>query len=130
MITQKRKDQVREIIAYYYEDRSVGVWRKKYNKLDNGERRFIPGIFQKTRSTGHKKTALVRINNTSRQHITNNNRNSTANSAQRLTDDQFVMRTKLQRDYRLVSTPLVFIAFLSGRDFTWTSLERSPYLGS
>ncbi|GBL80593.1 hypothetical protein AVEN_225277-1 [Araneus ventricosus] len=54
---------------------------------------------QERRNTGKRKnTAFAQFSNTSKQQITNNNRNSTNNNAQRLAADQLAMRTRLQRD--------------------------------
>ncbi|GBM41254.1 hypothetical protein AVEN_180547-1 [Araneus ventricosus] len=55
---------------------------------------------QERRNTGNSKnTALAQISNTSRQQVTNNNSNSTNDSAQRLVAEQLAMRTRLQRDF-------------------------------
>ncbi|GBM44797.1 hypothetical protein AVEN_148299-1 [Araneus ventricosus] len=70
---------------------------------------FIPRIFQKSRSTeSKKKAALARISIASRQAITNNDRDNTINSNQRLTADQIALRTELRRDYYALSSSGIY----------------------
>ncbi|GBL75666.1 hypothetical protein AVEN_154978-1 [Araneus ventricosus] len=99
------------------------------NKLDNGQRRIIPRIFQKPRWTGITKHNTLQIINISRQQLTNNNGHSTINGAQRITADQLALRTKLQRD-SCVSVPMGIYSLPTGHDVTWNSVVRSLYLSS
>ncbi|GBM10236.1 hypothetical protein AVEN_177502-1 [Araneus ventricosus] len=92
---------------------------------------------QERRNTGNRKnTALAQISNTRKRKITNNNSNSTNNSAQRLAADQLATQQDSKEILRTPKTfPIesyrpVFIAFLTVRDVTWKCLEKSPDLGS
>ncbi|GBM09751.1 hypothetical protein AVEN_101798-1 [Araneus ventricosus] len=74
-----------------------------------------------------RKTVLVQISSTSRQKVTNNNRNSTNNRAQRLAAEQLALRTRFQRDYSRHSSAPVFIVFPKERNITWNIPEESIF---
>ncbi|GBM82812.1 hypothetical protein AVEN_139456-1 [Araneus ventricosus] len=76
-----------------------------------------------------RKTALVLISNTRRQHIPIITETS-YNSAQCLTADQFALRTEFQSDSFSRLSIQVFIDSPTGHDVTWNGPEESPLLGS
>ncbi|GBO05329.1 hypothetical protein AVEN_133442-1 [Araneus ventricosus] len=94
---------------------------------DIGKGRFIPEYSGKYKAQEIRKTALVQISNTNKQQMTNDNSNSTSNTARRLSAYQLAMWTKLQRNPKtfkyiqsrpLISAPPGFIPFPTGWDFT------------
>ncbi|GBO10576.1 hypothetical protein AVEN_224367-1 [Araneus ventricosus] len=83
-------------------------------------------IQERQNTCNRKKTAVAQFSNTSKQHITNNNSNSANKSTHRLAAGQLAMPTRHQRDSSSSeSYRRVFIAFLTGHDITWKSLEKS-----
>ncbi|GBM48763.1 hypothetical protein AVEN_24951-1 [Araneus ventricosus] len=88
-------------------------------------------LFRETRSTDNRKTAHSQISNRSRQKITNNNSNSTDNSAHRSNSwptrnanktpkVSFALRRRSKHVHQLP----VFITFPTGSDITWKTLEK------
>ncbi|GBO18742.1 hypothetical protein AVEN_183771-1 [Araneus ventricosus] len=77
-----------------------------------------------------RKLALLQISNASRQQILNNDTNRTIKNPLLLTADQTRPVDKTpKRSFPHLNT-WVFVAFPTGRDITWSSLEKSPYLHS